>query len=117
MAVAHRQHLGEEPGGEITHPRDEGGQRREVGLGIARDGHEQDILAARGFDAAARHDAAAVSQQHDLQQYGGVESRGTGLVIAVTGVEGSQVEFGVDQTAQRVFESPRQHLPVEVHRQ
>jgi len=109
--------LGKQLGGQVAHLGDEGGQGGEVGLGIAGDGDEQDVLPAGGFNLAAADDAATIGEQDDLEEDGGIEGGGTFAVVLVAGVESGEVEFVVDQIAQGVLETAGLDLLVEIHRQ
>ena len=83
---------------------------------IAGDGDEHDVVAAGGFDLAAADKAAAVGEQDDLEQDGGVVGGRAFGVVLVAGVEGGEVELVIDQVAQRIFEAAGLDLPVEVDR-
>lgn len=114
LPVADHQDLGKELGHRVAQAGDERGQRREVRLAVARDGDEQDILAARRLHLAAADDATAVGQQYDLDERGGIEGGGAFEVVLVTGMEVREVELVIDQVAKRVFKTAGEHLPVEI---
>lgn len=69
LTVTDREYLGKQLGGQLAHAGDELGQRGEVRLAVAGDGHEQHMVAAGGLHLAAADDAAAVGQQDDFQEY------------------------------------------------
>lgn len=71
----------------VAHGRDEGGERGEVRLAVAGDGHEQNILAARCFDLSAADRATTVGQQDDLDQDRRVKRGGALEIVLITGVE------------------------------
>lgn len=58
-----------------------------------------------------------VGQQDDLEQYGGVVSRGARVVVLAAGAKLGQIEFVIDEVAQGVLEAAGLDLLVEVDRQ
>lgn len=72
-------------------------------------------MAAGGFDLAAGEDAAAVGQEDDLEEDGGVVGSGALKVVLVAGVEGSEVELLVRQMAEGEFECARLDLLLEMN--
>lgn len=117
LAVAQGEHLCKKLGGEVAHLRNEGGQGGEVGLAVSGQGDEEDVVAAGGFDLAARNDAPAVGEKDDLEEDGGIVGGSAFDVVVVAGVESGEVEFFVHQMTKGEFKGARLDLPVEIHRQ
>ena len=80
------------------------GDGGEVRAGVAAQGDEGDMLAARALDASAGDNAARVGQQHDLQEHGRRVGTRTGVVVVEARVERAQVDLAVEQVVQRVLE-------------
>ena len=68
-------------------------------------------------DGAAAEEAAAVAQQHDLEQDARALSGGTGGVVAKARVEGAPVKFVIDQVIEHELEAAGQELFAQHYRQ
>jgi hypothetical protein len=87
LAVAQIEDLGEEAGDVVREAGNESGNRGEVGLGVARQGDEGDVVAAHALNATAGYDALAVGEQNDLQEHGGRIGGRAGFVVVEPGIE------------------------------
>jgi hypothetical protein len=72
------------------------------------------VVTAGAFDVARADDAAAVGEEHDLEQHGRRVGGGAGEVVLVAGVEAGQIELVIDEVVQRVFEGAGMQLPFEI---
>ena len=63
------------------------------------------MVAAGAFNLTAADDALRIGEQDDLEQDGGRVGTGTGLVVAIAGVEVGEVELMIDQMIECVFET------------
>src|SRR6185295_6564325 len=89
------------------------GDGGEVGPGVGRQRHEDNILLAALRDLPAGSNPSGVGIQNDLQQDGWIISRRTELIIVVASLEYRQVNLLVDEIVERVLEGPRQNLFIE----
>ena len=87
LPIAQVEDLGEETGDVVSEVRDKSGNRGEVGLGVAGQGDEGDVVAAHALDASAGYDALGVGEQHDLQEHGGRIGGRAGFIILEPGIE------------------------------
>ena len=114
LTITHGEHLGEQLGGQIAHGRNERSKGGEVRQAVAGHRHKQHMLAASGLHLAATDHPAAVGQQDDFEQHGRVVGRCAFNAVAVTGMKVGEVEFVIDQVAQRVLKGAGQQLFIEV---
>lgn len=108
--VADHQHFPEQWGDLLAHRGYETGDGGEVRVRVGGQRHENDVLDAAALDLPAGGDAAGIGIQHNLQQNCRIVGRGTGLVVPVFRIEGSQIDFVVDQVAEGIFEAAGEDL-------
>lgn len=87
LPITQVEDLGKDAGDVFGEAGDKPGNRGEVGLGVAGQGDEGDVVTADGFDATAGNDALAVSEQDNLEQHGGRISCSAGCVVVEPGIE------------------------------
>ena len=100
----HHEHPREELHHDIAHAGNEGRQSAMIRLGIAGDGHEQNVLEAGTLHGARTDDAARVSKKDDLEQDGGRIGRGAADIVAEARFESGKTKLVVDQAAEGEFE-------------
>jgi hypothetical protein len=115
LAVAHHEHLGEDTGDGLAVIGNEGGNGAVVRLAVTAQRDEDDVVPAGGLDAARADDAAAVGEEHDLEQHAGVVRGGAGQVVPEHRGERREVEFVIDEHVQRMLEGAGKDLLGEVH--
>ena len=86
-------------------------------LGVAGHGDEGDVVAADGFDVAARNEALAAGEQNNFEQHGGRITRRAGFIILEPGIEACEVKLVVNQVVECVLEGAGKELPLEINRQ
>src|SRR5258706_13918691 len=72
------------------------GKRCELRIAVARDRHEQHVLAAGALNGPAAYHAAAVSQKHHFEHHRWIVSRSAGLVIDVALIKPRQINLVID---------------------
>lgn len=117
LPVAEVKHLGEELGDFLVETGNKSGQRRKVRRAIATEGDEGDVFATQPLDAPAAHHALGVGAKNDLEQHPRWIGTGAALVILVTTVEQGKIKFVIEQVMHGVFETARQELLLQIHRQ
>jgi len=116
LAIEQGQHLGKYRGYGFARTTDEVCEGGEVRLGIAGQGNEQHVVAARPLDRTRTHHALRVRQQHGLEQHRRCMGRRAGLIIAVARIECRQIQL-IDQMVHGMGKRSRHQLRLQVHRQ
>jgi hypothetical protein len=117
LRVADQEHLLEHFANQLVQARDEGGDGGEVRAGVAAQGNEGDVLAARAFDGPAGDDATRVRQPHELEQHARRVGTRAGVVVVEARVEATEVDLVIEQVVQRMLERSGQQLRLKVHGQ
>src|SRR3990172_4908319 len=86
-----------------------------MGLAVAGQGNEGDVVTAGGFDATAGNDALAVGEEYDLEQHGGRIGGSAGSIVLEPGIETGQIQFVVDEVVECVLEGAGEQLPLQVN--
>jgi hypothetical protein len=91
LAVADEQDFLEQRFDLAAQAADKVGEGGEVRGEVASEGNEGDLLTAGPLDLPATDDAAAVGEQHNLEQHGRRVGAGAGEVVLVARIEPAQV--------------------------
>jgi len=115
LPVTQIEHLAKELGNLVTEGADEIGDGGEVRGAVAGEGNEGDVLPAGPFNLARTDDATAVGEEHNLEQHRRRVGGSAGEVVLVSCIKSAEVNFVINQPAQRMFEGAGEHLSLEIN--
>ncbi len=81
-----------------------------VGFGFTREGHEDDVVPAGGFDSAREQDSFGVGIKDNLDHRLRGVGFGAGLIVGVERIQTGQVQLVIDDFVEGELECPGQQL-------